>query len=112
MNMEPGQIGHARPIGPIGPVGPIFYRFFLLGDTINLNGLQVASFSMIHDAMTANRGGIHLRHAKAANVWFWDGHAEPVQAAGFTKLGKIVESTKPTFYLWRNEGSRISVPGK
>ena len=85
---------------------------FGLGDTINSNGLQVASFSMIHDAMTANRGGIHLRHAKAANVWFWDGHAEPVQPAGFTKLGKTVESTKGLFYLWLDEGSRISVAGK
>jgi prepilin-type processing-associated H-X9-DG protein/prepilin-type N-terminal cleavage/methylation domain-containing protein len=88
---------------------------FGLGDSICIQSeqpKQASCASPIHTSLTSTRGGIHLRHANAANVWFWDGHAKATQPGDFTQIGKTVGSSKATFYLWKTMSVSISVPGR
>jgi prepilin-type processing-associated H-X9-DG protein/prepilin-type N-terminal cleavage/methylation domain-containing protein len=89
---------------------------FGLGDSMFVSGdklQQHATVSVQFTTTTSTRGIIHLRHANAANVWFWDGHAATNSPKDFTTMGKFVKNPNSGgFNLALPQGTILNVRGK
>lgn len=60
----------------------------------------------------STNGNIHLRHAKSANIWFWDGHSSTANAADFRRLGQAIKSPNSSVYLAFDADNVFSQPAK
>ena len=52
----------------------------------------VVRVDQAYNQMKNTRGVIHLKHAKRANIWFWDGHVSATNQQGISAMSKAVKN--------------------
>ena len=69
---------------------------FGLGDSYDpySSKLQTAVVvvNVAYSGLKSTKGAIHLKHAKRANIWFWDGHVAATNQQGISAIAKAVEN--------------------
>lgn len=80
---------------------------FQLVDSAQVNGpiIQTADFRANSEA-NARGGGVHFRHANAANMWYLDGHAA---ATSMSTFGVLARKDMPTYGVYANDYRLMTV---